>query len=66
MDLETIKRMKNAPRLSQESGHLECKMTVKGTRKSVRLTFTGGRIEFKFGFWRSLMEEIKLMEGKGS
>lgn len=64
MDLETLRRMENAPNLEGFEGTLETKLTVGRKRKPGKLIFENGRIEFSgFGFWPALNEEIKAMYG---
>jgi hypothetical protein len=61
MDMETIKKMKNAPMLTSPCT-VECKLRVGKYRKKGKLVYTKGRIEFHFGYWPSLNAEIKTME----
>jgi len=64
MDMETIKRMKKASdQMTTSTQVVECKLRVGKFRKLGKLRFTKGRIEFHFGYWKGLNEEIKSMEG---
>jgi len=62
MDMETISKMKRGPMVASKSRTLECKLRIGKYRKTGKLVYANGRIEFHFGYWPSLNEEIKSME----
>lgn len=61
MDLETLKRMKMAPKTKRKQV-VDCKIRVGGYRKKGKLVYTDTRIEFHFGYWPALNAEIKSMQ----
>jgi len=61
MDLNTLNKLKVD--MSIQKQVIDCKLRIGKYRKSGKLVYIGQRIEFHFGYWPPLNEEIKSMEG---